>query len=147
MDKPIILIIDICFPIGLTNLVLYLFYRREKNIQKKCTSKISGIVVDYDNRNEMVIPLPIVEYMVNEITYRKKFEYAYYVETPNKKKQKQQQDLLNSLKEGTEVITIGGIKGTIAFVGEDYVEIRVDKGVKLTFRKSAIANVINNNQQ
>ena len=66
---------------------------------------------------------------------------------PNKKRQKEQQNLLNSLKEGTEVITIGGIKGTIAFVGEDYVELRVDKGVKLTFRKSAIANVINNNQQ
>ena len=88
LDKPIILIIDICFFIGLTNLVLYLFYRREKNIQKKCTSKISGLVVDYDSRNEMAIPLPIVEYMVNEITYRKKFEYAYYVETPNKKNQK-----------------------------------------------------------
>ena len=40
---------------------------------------------------------------------------------PNKKRQKEQQNLLNSLKEGTEVITIGGIKGTIAFVGEDYV--------------------------
>ena len=66
---------------------------------------------------------------------------------PNKKRQKEQQNLLNSLKEGTEVITIGGIKGTIAFVGEDYVELRVDKGVKLTFRKSAIANVINNNNQ
>ena len=63
---------------------------------------------------------------------------------PNKKRQKEQQNLLNSLKEGT---TIGGIKGTIAFVGEDYVELRVDKGVKLTFRKSAIANVINNNNQ
>ncbi|WP_373081672.1 DUF3592 domain-containing protein [Streptococcus sanguinis] len=88
MDKPIILIIDICFFIGLINLVLYLFYRREKNIQKKCTSKISGIVVDYDNRNEMVIPLPVVEYIVNGTTYRKKFEYAYYVETPRKKEQK-----------------------------------------------------------
>ena len=66
---------------------------------------------------------------------------------PNKKRQKEQQNLLNSLKEGTEVITIGGIKGTIAFVGDDYVELRVDKGVKLTFRKSAIANVINNNNQ
>lgn len=71
LDKPIILIIDICFFFGLTNLVLYLFYRWEKNIQKKCTAKILGIVVDYDNRNEMVIPLPIVEYMANEITYRK----------------------------------------------------------------------------
>ena len=68
--------------------------------------------------------------------------FYFLIIRPNKKKQKQQQDLLNSLKEGTEVITIGGIKGTI-----DYVEIRVDKGVKLTFRKSAIANVINNNQQ
>ena len=66
---------------------------------------------------------------------------------PNKKRQKEQQNLLNSLKEGAEVITIGGIKGTIAFVGEDYVELRVDKGVKLTFRKSAIANVINNSNQ
>ena len=66
---------------------------------------------------------------------------------PNKKRQKEQQNLLNSLKEGTEVITIGGIKETIAFVGEEYVELRVDEGVKLTFRKSAIANVINNNNQ
>ena len=71
--------------------------------------------------------------------------FYFLIIRPNKKKQ--QQDLLSSLKEGTEVMTIGGIKGTIAFVGEDYVEIRVDKGVKLTFRKSAIANVINNNQQ
>jgi len=88
LDKSIISIIAISFFIGLTNLVLYLFYRREKNIQKKCTSKISGIVVDYDNRNEMVIPLPVVEYIVNGTTYRKKFEYAYYVETPRKKEQK-----------------------------------------------------------
>lgn len=88
MDKPIILIVAISFFIGLTNLVLYRFYRREKNIQKKCTAKISGLVVNYDNRNEMVIPLPVVKYMVNEIIYRKKFEYAYYVETPRKKEQK-----------------------------------------------------------
>ncbi|XTB39337.1 DUF3592 domain-containing protein [Streptococcus sanguinis] len=73
---------------GLTNLVLYLFYRREMNIQKKCTSKIEGIVVDYDSCNEMAIPLPIVEYLVNGETYRKKFEYAYYIETSRKKEQK-----------------------------------------------------------
>ena len=88
MDKPIILIVAISFFIGLTNLVLYRFYRREKNIQKKCTAKISGIVVDYDNRNEFVISLPVVEYLVNGNKYRKKFEYAYYVETPRKKEQK-----------------------------------------------------------
>ena len=88
MDKTIIMIVAISFFIGLTNLVLYLFYRREKDIQKKCTAKISGLVVDYDNRNEMGIPLPIVEYLVNGTTYRKKFKYACYVETPRKKEQK-----------------------------------------------------------
>ena len=65
------MIAAISFFIGLTNLVLYLFYRREKNIQKKYTSKIEGLVVDYDNRNKMAIPLPIVEYLVNGTTYRK----------------------------------------------------------------------------
>lgn len=68
--------------------------------------------------------------------------FYFLVIRPNKKKQKQQQDLFNSLKEGAEVITIGGIKGTLTFVGEDYVEIRVDKGVKLTMRKTAISTVL-----
>ncbi|WP_300342004.1 preprotein translocase subunit YajC [Fusobacterium sp.] len=61
---------------------------------------------------------------------------------PNKKKQKKQQEMLDSIKEGTEVLTIGGIKGTVVSVLGDYVEIRVDKGVKLTFRKSAISTIL-----
>lgn len=69
--------------------------------------------------------------------------FYFLVMRPNKKKQQQQQELYNSLKEGVEVLTIGGIKGTIAFVGEEYVEIRVDKGVKLTLRKSAVSSILN----
>ncbi len=61
---------------------------------------------------------------------------------PNKKKQKKQQEMLDSIKEGTDVLTIGGIKGTVVSVLGDYVEIRVDKGVKLTFRKSAISTIL-----
>lgn len=61
---------------------------------------------------------------------------------PNKKKQKKQKEMLDSIKDGTEVITVGGIKGTVVSVSDDYVELRVDKGVKITFRKSAISSVI-----
>lgn len=61
---------------------------------------------------------------------------------PNRKKQKQQKQMLDSLREGVEVITIGGIKGTITSVSEEYVELRVDKGVRITFRKSAISTVL-----
>lgn len=61
---------------------------------------------------------------------------------PNKKKQKKQQEMLNSIKEGSEVLTVGGIKGTVVAVLGDYVELRVDKGVKITFKKSAISTVL-----
>ncbi|MGL4392715.1 MAG: preprotein translocase subunit YajC [Fusobacteriaceae bacterium] len=61
---------------------------------------------------------------------------------PNKKKQKKHREMVNSLQEGVEVISSGGIKGTVASVSEDYVVVRVDKGVTITFRKSAIATII-----
>ena len=61
---------------------------------------------------------------------------------PNKKKQKKQKEMLDSIKEGTEVITAGGIRGKVISVNGDYVDVRVDKGVKITFRKSAISTVL-----
>ncbi|MBR8700581.1 Sec translocon accessory complex subunit YajC [Fusobacterium sp. DD29] len=61
---------------------------------------------------------------------------------PNKKKQKKQKQMLDSIKEGVEVLTVGGIKGTVASVNEEYIELRVDKGVKITLRKSAISAVL-----
>ena len=61
---------------------------------------------------------------------------------PNNKKQKKQKEMMDSLKEGSEVVTVGGIKGTIVSVSEDYVEVRVDKGVKITFTKGAISRVL-----
>ena len=61
---------------------------------------------------------------------------------PNKRKQKKQKQMLDSIKEGAHVITAGGIKGTVASVNDEYIELRVDKGVKITFRKSAISTVL-----
>ena len=61
---------------------------------------------------------------------------------PNRKKAKKQKEMMDSLKEGTNVVTIGGIKGTIVSVNDEEVEVRVDKGVKITFVKSAISRVL-----
>ena len=61
---------------------------------------------------------------------------------PNKKKAKKQKEMLDSLKEGTNIVTIGGIKGTIVAVREEEVDVKVDKGVKITFVKSAISRVL-----
>lgn len=67
--------------------------------------------------------------------------YLFMV-VPNKKKAKKQKEMLDSLKEGVNIVTIGGIKGTIVAVKEDEVDVRVDKGVKITFVKSAISRVL-----
>ena len=49
--------------------------------------------------------------------------------------------MMDSLKEGNEIVTIGGIKGTVSSE-DDYIQVRVDKGVNLTIRKSAVAVVL-----
>jgi preprotein translocase subunit YajC len=66
----------------------------------------------------------------------------FFMILPNKKKQKKQKDMMDSLKEGNEIVTIGGIKGTVSSVEDDYIQVRVDKGVNLTIRKSAVAVVL-----
>lgn len=59
----------------------------------------------------------------------------------NKKKRKQQQDMMDNLKVGDKIVTIGGIKGEVVSVLSDSVEMKIDKGVKMTVLKSAISNV------
>ncbi|MBC2856070.1 MAG: preprotein translocase subunit YajC [Cetobacterium sp.] len=60
---------------------------------------------------------------------------------PNKKKQKKHQEMLSSMKVGSDVLTSGGIKGTISSIGPEYIEVRVDKGVNLTVTKNSIVKV------
>lgn len=61
---------------------------------------------------------------------------------PNKKKQKKHQEMLDSLKEGAEVVTNGGIKGTISSIGPEFLTIRVDKGVNIQVLKNSISRVL-----
>ena len=62
------------------------------------------------------------------------------------KRKKEQEKLISSFKVGDKVVTIGGIKGTIASVNETTIEIKVDSNTKLTLIKSAISVVkINEN--
>lgn len=57
----------------------------------------------------------------------------------NKKKREAKAKLIDSLKVGSKVVTIGGIKGEVVAVLEDSVEVKVDKGTKITILKSAIS--------
>jgi len=61
---------------------------------------------------------------------------------PQRKRAQEAQNLLSTLRKGDQVVTIGGIHGTIVKLTEDTVSIEVDKGVRMTFSRSAIARTL-----
>jgi preprotein translocase subunit YajC len=48
---------------------------------------------------------------------------------------------LNELRAGSEVVTIGGLHGTITSIDEKKVTLKVASDVELTFNRSAIGHV------
>lgn len=62
---------------------------------------------------------------------------------PQKKEQQKRQDLLNSLKEGDEIITIGGIYGKITAIFEKRVKVEVAEGVVIEMARNAISGFQN----
>ncbi|MEO6282786.1 MAG: preprotein translocase subunit YajC [Dyadobacter sp.] len=68
--------------------------------------------------------------------------FYFFMIRPQQKKQKDQKELLNNLKKGDQVVTIGGVHARIYTVEEATVTLELDKGVKLTVDKSAISRTI-----
>lgn len=62
---------------------------------------------------------------------------------PQKKEQEKRQNLLNSLKEGDEIITIGGIYGVITAISEKRVKIKVADGVEIDMARNAVSGFQN----
>jgi preprotein translocase subunit YajC len=61
---------------------------------------------------------------------------------PARNRQKQQSQLIDSLRPGAEVMTTAGIFGTLVEVSDDDVVIQVAPGVELKMVKNAIARVV-----
>ena len=68
--------------------------------------------------------------------------FYFFMIRPQQKKQKEQKELLNNLKKGDQVVTIGGIHARVYTVEEATVTLELDKGVKLTVEKSDISRTI-----
>jgi len=61
---------------------------------------------------------------------------------PQKKEEKRRKELVDSMKAGHKVVTIGGVHGEVQSVGEGTVDLIVSKGdrpVIMTFNRGAIA--------
>ena len=63
---------------------------------------------------------------------------------PQRKKQKQHQKMVSELSSGADVLTSGGIYGTITNVKDDRFVLRIAEGTKIEITKNSIASVISN---
>ncbi len=62
---------------------------------------------------------------------------------PQQKERSRRQDLLNQLKKNDKIVTIGGIKGTVASISEDgeEVTIKVDDNTRIRMLRNSIQTV------
>ena len=60
---------------------------------------------------------------------------------PQKKQQDEHKKMITTLKKNDEVITAGGIHGTIVNVKDHTVTLKVDDNVKVEVQKSSIATM------
>lgn len=60
---------------------------------------------------------------------------------PQKDKQKEQKKMIDELKKNDQVVTAGGIHGTVVNVKDTTVMVRIDDNVKVEVDKEAVTSV------
>jgi len=58
---------------------------------------------------------------------------------PANKKQKALQEMINNLKNGDQIVTTGGLHGTVAGISEDIIQLKIAPNVKVEISRSAVA--------
>ena len=61
---------------------------------------------------------------------------------PQMKRQKEHKAMLEKIKIGDEVLTNGGIAGTVKAIGDNFVTIEVADNVNIRVQKGAVGNVL-----
>jgi preprotein translocase subunit YajC len=71
------------------------------------------------------------------------FGFLYFVLVrPQKRRQVEQQRMLNEIDRGTEIVTAGGIYGEVTDLGDDDVTVRIAPNVEVRIARRAIAGVV-----
>ena len=70
------------------------------------------------------------------------FGIFYFLAIRPQRRQKQQHvEMISMLKKGDEVVTIGGMYGTVSAIGDDWVELEVAKRTRVRYLKRAISSI------
>ena len=61
---------------------------------------------------------------------------------PQAKRQKEHRKMVEALTKGDEIITMGGMAGRIADIGENFALVEVADGMKVKIRRTAVESVL-----
>ena len=64
--------------------------------------------------------------------------FYFFIIRPQRKRDKQQKNMIDSIARGDQIITVGGFFGTVREVREDSFQIELAEGVRVTILKSAV---------
>jgi len=67
--------------------------------------------------------------------------FWFFLIRPQQKQQKAHKDMLTNLKSGDKVVTIGGIKGTVIKIKDNYIKVRVSPNVDIDMVKNSIGHL------
>jgi preprotein translocase subunit YajC len=60
---------------------------------------------------------------------------------PQRRQRQRHSDMLSMLKKGDEIITIGGLFGTVKKIGDDWIELEIANRTRVRFLKRAISSI------
>ena len=61
---------------------------------------------------------------------------------PQQKRAKEHKNLVASLTKGDEVVTSGGILGRVADIGDSFIQLEVQDGVKIKVQKQSVSSMM-----
>lgn len=70
------------------------------------------------------------------------FIFYFMILRPQQKKQKERKKMLDAVKRGDKVVTIGGVHGTVVGLEEKTVLVQVADNVKLKLERTAISSIM-----
>jgi preprotein translocase subunit YajC len=61
---------------------------------------------------------------------------------PQQKRMKEHREMVSALSKGDEIVTNGGLGGSITKVGDAYLSVRVSEGVEVAVQKNSVAALL-----
>lgn len=68
--------------------------------------------------------------------------FYFMILRPQQKQQKERKAMLDALKKGDQVVTVGGIYGELVALKEDYVTVKVAANTEIKVSRNGVSHVV-----